>query len=138
MSGWPALTRSPAMTSIRETTPPRSIASAITSLAGSTMPVPATLSSYGFVGAAIGGAAATRGWCLAAMDQPAKLIIATARSGMPCRVGENTAVMSGDLRKTSERRDADIANTAVLHPSDAVSETMDPGVVRHHDDCPIG
>jgi hypothetical protein len=41
-SGWPALTRSPATTSTRVTTPPRSMASAITSLAGSTMPAPAT------------------------------------------------------------------------------------------------
>ena len=126
------------MTSIRQTTPPRSIASAITSLAGSTMPVAATLSSYGFVGAAIGGDAATRGSCLAAMDQPAKLTIAIARSGMPCRVGENTRVISSGLRKMSKGRGADSVNTAVLHRSDAVGETVDPRVMRHDDDCPVG
>src|SRR6516165_4624582 len=126
------------MTSIRETTPPRSIATAITSLAGSTMPVPATVSSYGFAGAAIGGDAARRGSCLAAMDQPAKLTIAIARSGMPCRVGENTRVISSDLRKMSKARGADSVNTAVLHRSDAVGETVDPGIMRHDDDCPVG
>src|SRR6516225_5383291 len=126
------------MTSIPETTPPRSIARAITSLAGSTMPVPATLSSYGFVGAAIGGGAVTRGSCLAAMDHPAKLTIAIARSGMPCRVGENARVISSGLRKTSKGRGADSVNTAVLHRSDAVGETVDPGIMRHDDDCPVG
>src|SRR5215469_4150798 len=126
------------MTSIRETTPPRSIASAITSLAGSTMPVPATLSSYGLVGAVIGGDAATRGSCLAAMDQPAKLTIAIARSGMPCRVGENTLVISSGFRKMSKGRGADSEKTAVLHRSDALGETVDPRVMRHDDDCPIG
>jgi len=126
------------MTSIQETTPPRSIASAITSLAGSTMPVPATVSSYGFVGAAIGGGAATRGSCLAAMDQPAKLTIAIARSGMPCRVGESTRVISSGLRKMSKRRGADSVNTAVLHRSDAIGEMVDPRVMRHDDDCPVG
>src|SRR5262249_60968125 len=102
------------MTSIREATPPRSIATAITSLAGSTMPVPATLSSYGFVGAAIGGDVVTRGWCLAAMDQPAKLTIAIARSGMPCRVGENTRVISSGLRKMSKGGGGHGGNTAGL------------------------
>src|SRR5215813_213892 len=139
------------MTSIREATPPRSIATAITSLAGSTMPVPATLSSYGFVGAAIGGDVVTRGSCLAAMDQPAKLTIAIARSGMPCRVGENTCrvgentcrvgentrVISSGLRKMSKGRGAHSVNTAVLHRSDAVGETVDPRVMRHDDDCPV-
>src|SRR6516225_718479 len=125
------------MTSIPETTP-RSIASAITSLAGSTMPVPATLSSYGFVGAAIGGGAATRGSCLAAMDQPAKLTIAIARSGMPCRVGENTRVISSGPRKMSKGRGADSVNTAVLDRSDAVGETVDPGIMCHDDDRPVG
>src|SRR5262252_1370165 len=125
------------MTSIRETTPPRSIATAITSLAGSTIPVPATLSSYGFVGAAIGGDAGTRGSSLAAMDQPAKLTIAIARSGMPCRVSENTRVISSGLRKMSKGRGTDSVNTAVLHHSDAVRETVDPRVMRHDDDCPV-
>jgi hypothetical protein len=102
------------------------------------MPVPATLASYGFVGAATGGDAVTRGSCLAAMDQPAKLTIAIARSGMPCRVGENTRVISSGLRKMSKGRGADSVNTAVLHRSDPVGETVDSRVMRHDDDCPVG
>ena len=88
--------------------------------------------------AAIGGGAVTRGSCLAAMDQPAKLTIAKARSGMPCRVGENTRVISSGLRKMSKGRGADSVNTAVLHRGDAVGETVDPGIMCHDDDRPIG
>src|SRR6516164_400397 len=72
------------------------------------------------------------------MDQPAKLTIAIARSGMPCRVGENTRIISSGLRKMSKRRGADSVNTAVLHRSDAVGEAVDPRVMRHDDDCPVG
>ena len=72
------------------------------------------------------------------MDQLAKLTIAIARSGMPCPVGENTRVISSGLRKTSKGRGADSVNPAVLHRSDAVGKTVDPGIMRHDDDCPVG
>src|SRR5262249_38468437 len=79
--GWPALTRSPATTAMRVTTPPRSVARAITSLAGSMIPDPATSSPYGLVGAAMGGEVTTRGRYFEATDQPPNPSMARARSG---------------------------------------------------------
>ena len=75
---------------------------------------------------------------MAAMDQLAKLTIAIARSGMPCPVGENTRVISSGLRKMSKGHGADSVNTAVLHRSDAVGETVDPGIMCHDHDRPVG
>ena len=67
-------------------------------LAGSMIPDPATSSSYGLVGAAIGGEVTTRGRYFEATDQPPNPSMARARSGIPCRVAEKNRVMSGDLR----------------------------------------
>ena len=78
--------------------PPRSVARAITSLAGSMIPDPATSSSYGLLGAAMGGEVTTRGRYFEATDQPLNPSMARARSGIPYRVAEKNRVMSGDLR----------------------------------------
>ena len=38
----------------------------------------------------------------------------------------------------SKGRGTDSVNTAVLHHSDALGETVDPRIMRHDDDCPVG
>lgn len=91
------------------------------------------------MGAAIGGAVMDRGWNFEAMDQLAKPIMATARTGMPCLVAEKAnRFMSGDLRELAKRRGLDRPDSAVLHGGDAVGEAVDAAVMRDDDDRAVG
>src|SRR6516162_6383642 len=86
----------------------------------------------------MGGAVTVRGRYFSATDQPAKESIASARSGMPCRVTENDRVMSGDLREFTVNCRPHRADPAVFHARNAVGETEDTGVVGDNNDGAIG
>src|SRR5262249_35406037 len=86
----------------------------------------------------MGGEGTVRGRYFAAADPPAKESIASARSGMPCRVTENDRVMSGDLREFTVNCRLHRADPAVLHARNAVGEAEDTGVVGDNNDGAVG